>query len=95
MSTTEQAPVHADSDDALTTTVEERELHLVWPQSGVELDLAAIQGLWTEEMYLRLTNQTHAPIELTDGVLEILPVPAWTHQSWHSCTSILSVSFVV
>jgi len=55
-------------------------VRLVWPRSGTELDLAPLQGLWTAEMYLRLTDQTNQLIELTDGVLEVLPMPTRKHQ---------------
>ena len=48
---------------------------------GEELvDLAALQGLWTEEQYLRLTDSTNRLIEFTDGVIEILGVPTISHQ---------------
>lgn len=55
-------------------------VRLVWPASGTELDLATLQGLWTTEMYLRLTDQTNQLIELSDGVLEVLPMPTRKHQ---------------
>ena len=45
-----------------------------------ELDLDALQGLWTEEQYLRLSEQTNRLIEFTDGVLEVLPLPNRQHQ---------------
>lgn len=80
MSTVERADTRTDRNDTSSLAAEEPVLYLVWPRSGVELDLAVIQGLWTEEMYLRLTDQTNAPIEFTDGVLEILPMPTRTHQ---------------
>lgn len=35
------------------------ELKLVRRADGVELDLLPLQGLWTEEQYLKLTNQTN------------------------------------
>ena len=40
-----------------------------------DIDLASLQGLWTVEQYLRLTNQTNRLIEFTDGTLEVLPMP--------------------
>ena len=80
MSTVERANAYTDDAGATIAAVETPVLRLVWTRSGAELDLGTIQGLWTEEMYLRLTNQTNVLIELTDGVLEILPVPTRTHQ---------------
>ena len=37
-------------------------------------------GLWTEDQYLALTNQTNHLIEFTDGALERLPMPTSRHQ---------------
>jgi Uma2 family endonuclease len=46
-----------------------------------DIDLASLQGLWTVEQYLRLTNQTNLLIEFTDGTLEVLPMPTKYHQA--------------
>ena len=46
-----------------------------------EIDLAALQGLWSEAQYLRLTAHTLRLIEFTDGVLEVLPMPTRKHQA--------------
>ncbi len=48
---------------------------------GLEVDLAPLQGLWTEEQYLRLTEQTNLLIEFTDGCIEVLPMPTSRHQT--------------
>ncbi len=56
------------------------ELKLVRRADGFELDLSPIQGLWTEEQYLALTNQTNQLIEFTDGTIEVLPMPTSSHQ---------------
>jgi hypothetical protein len=34
-------------------------LRMIWPDDVAELDLAPLQGLWTVEQYLKLTNQTN------------------------------------
>lgn len=47
---------------------------------GLELDLDPLQGLWSVEQYLKLTNQTNHLIEFTDGVIEVLPMPTRDHQ---------------
>ena len=47
------------------------ELRLIRRAEGVDLNLLPLQGLWTEEQYLALTNQTNHLIELTDGVIEV------------------------
>ena len=54
---------------------------LVWQAEGLEIDLLPLQGLWTEEQYLRLTNQTNHLIEFTDGYVEVLPMPTRKHQA--------------
>src|SRR5438034_208267 len=54
---------------------------LVWEADGLEIDLLPLQGLWTEEQYLRLTDQTNRFIEFTEGSVEILPLPTRKHQA--------------
>jgi Uma2 family endonuclease len=46
-----------------------------------DIDLAALQGLWSVEQYLKLTAQTNRLIEYTDGVIEALPMPTKYHQA--------------
>jgi Uma2 family endonuclease len=46
-----------------------------------DIDLAALQGLWSVEQYLKLTEQTTRLIEYTDGVIEVLPMPTKYHQA--------------
>jgi Uma2 family endonuclease len=48
---------------------------------GLEIDLLPLQGLWTEEQYLRLTDQTNRFIEFTEGSIEVLPMPTRKHQA--------------
>jgi Uma2 family endonuclease len=47
----------------------------------ITFNLDPIQGLWTTEQYLQLTNYSSALLEFTDGTLEVLPVPTDRHQS--------------
>jgi Uma2 family endonuclease len=56
-------------------------LKLVWEDDGLEIDLLPLQGLWTEEQYLRLTDQTNRFIEFTEGAVEVLPMPTRKHQA--------------
>src|SRR5258705_633977 len=56
------------------------ELRLIRRADGVDLDLLPLQGLWTEERYLALTNQTNHLIEFTDGEIEVLSMPTSSHQ---------------
>jgi Uma2 family endonuclease len=55
-------------------------LHMTWEDATLVLDLAPLQGRWTEEQYLLLTDQTKHLIEFTDGTVEVLPMPTDTHQ---------------
>ena len=56
-------------------------LRLVWPDEVTEIDLEPLQGLWSVEQYLALTNQTNRLIEYTDGVIEALPMTTDRHQA--------------
>lgn len=56
-------------------------LRMVWPDEAAEIDLEPLQGLWSVEQYLTLTNQTNRLIEYTDGVIEALPMPTDKHQA--------------
>jgi Uma2 family endonuclease len=56
-------------------------LKLVWEADGLEIDMLPLQGLWTEEQYLRLTDQTNHFIEFTEGSVEVLPMPTRKHQA--------------
>lgn len=56
------------------------ELKLIRRADGIEIDLLPLQGSWTEEQYLKLTNQTNHLIEFSDGEIEVLPMPTRRHQ---------------
>jgi Uma2 family endonuclease len=56
-------------------------LKLVREADGLEIDLEPLQGLWTEEQYLRLTDQTNHFVEFTEGHIEVLPMPTRKHQA--------------
>lgn len=47
----------------------------------LQIDLALLQGLWTEEQYLKLTDQTNHLIEFSTGTIEVLPMPTEYHQA--------------
>jgi len=46
-----------------------------------DIDLEALQGLWSVEQYLKLTEGTNRLIEFTDGAIEVLPMPTRKHQA--------------
>ena len=56
-------------------------LKLVWETHGLEIDLCPLQGLWTEEQYLRLTDHINCLVEYADGYVEVLPMPTRKHQA--------------
>ena len=44
-------------------------------------DLLPPQGAWSDDAYLWLTDSSNRLIEFTDGYVEELPIPTFTHQS--------------
>lgn len=65
----------------MIATAEQPQIRLIWPSTGTELDLASIQGLWTAEQYLALTEHTNHLVEFTSGAIEVLPMPTRKHQT--------------
>lgn len=63
------------------TDLRTRQLQMVRPKDGFSIDLSPLQGFWTLEQYLKLTDSTHSLVEYTDGVIEVLPMPTDQHQS--------------
>ncbi len=55
-------------------------LRMIWPGRAEEIDLTPLEGLWTEEQYLTLTDRSRVLIEFTDGSFEVLPMPTDNHQ---------------
>ena len=64
----------------MTTDTQTHNLRMVRAVDGLDLTLEPLQGLWSVEQYLKLTNQTNYLIEFTDGVIELLPTPTRDHQ---------------
>jgi len=56
-------------------------MRLKLSDNETDIDLDALQGLWSVEQYLKLTNQTNRLIEFTDGVIEVLPMPTKRDQA--------------
>jgi Uma2 family endonuclease len=65
----------------MTTDLRTAPLQLVRQEDGAAIDLAPLQGLWTVEQYLKLTDHTRYLVEFTDGVIEVLPLPTDKHQT--------------
>ena len=63
-------------------TVEYQEgLRVIAQDDCTLVDLGCLQGLWTEEQYLKLTDECNRLLEFTDGRIEILPMPTRRHQA--------------
>jgi len=56
-------------------------LRIAAPDDETVVNLESIQGLWSEEQYLKLTDYSRRPIEFTSGRLEVLPMPTERHQA--------------
>ncbi len=56
-------------------------VRMIWESNDLILDLTPLQSLWTEEQYLKLSDQTNRLIEFTDGFIEVIPMPTDKHQS--------------
>jgi Uma2 family endonuclease len=58
-----------------------RDLKMVSEADGFEVDLLPLQGLWTEDLYLKLTEHTNRLIEFSEGTIEVLSIPTENHQA--------------
>ena len=66
----------------MATDVRPASLRISWHDDGeLVLNLDLLQGHWTVEQYLLLTNQTNRLLEYSDGTIEVLPMPTKTHQA--------------
>lgn len=70
------------------------ELRIVDPDDDTVLSLAPIQGLWTEEQYLAMTDHSRRMLEFDDGSIEVLPMPIPEHQKILALLYELFVAFV-
>jgi len=64
----------------MATDLRDVPLRLVRDRDGLSLDLRPLQGLWTTEQYLQLTDHTRHLVEFTDGRIEVLSMPTQQHQ---------------
>ena len=65
----------------MTIDVRQPVLHISWEEDDLVLSLAPLQGYWTADQYLLLTDQTNRLIEFTDGSIAVLPMPTEHHQA--------------
>jgi Uma2 family endonuclease len=56
-------------------------LRLSWEEGDdLVVSLTPLQGHWTEEQYLLVSDQTNRLLEFDDGAIEVLPMPTQEHQ---------------
>ena len=55
-------------------------MRLITPDGAVIEGSDTLQGTWTVEQYVRLTDHASRLLEFTDGELELLPMPTDKHQ---------------
>lgn len=61
--------------------VRQANLRLSWEdEDDLVVSLTPLQGHWTEEQYLLVTDQTNRLLEFDDGYIEVLPMPTQEHQ---------------
>jgi Uma2 family endonuclease len=70
------------------------DLRIVGQDNDTVLDLRPIQGLWTEEQYLTMTNHSRRLLEFDDGYIKVLPMPTRKHQVILAFLYELFVAFV-
>jgi Uma2 family endonuclease len=78
----------------MAVDVRAAEMRLLLAGDDTEIDLAALQGMWHEAQYLKLTDQTNRLIEFTDGYVEVMPTPTRKHQTILALLYELFVAFV-
>lgn len=64
----------------MTIDVSTRGLRIVAPDDDAVLSLEPLQGFWTAQQYLQLTDYSRRLIEFVDGFLEVPPMPTDGHQ---------------
>jgi Uma2 family endonuclease len=68
----------------MTVDTDAPRMRVALAEEITDIDLASLQGSWSVEQYLRLTDQTNRLIEFiefTDGRIEVLPMPPENHQA--------------
>ena len=74
--------------------VHSRELRIVGHDNDTVLDLWPIQGLWTEEQYLTMTDHSRRLLEFADGYIEVLPMPTDKHQAISQFVFLALLAFI-
>lgn len=67
--------------EAMAIDARQANLRLSWEEDDdLVVSLTPLQGHWTEEQYLLVTDQTNRLLEFDDGSIEVLPMPTEEHQ---------------
>ena len=78
----------------MAVDIHSEELRIVDHDNDTVLDLRPIQGLWTEEQYLTMTDHSRRLLEFEDGYIKVLPMPTRKHQLILAFLYELFVAFV-
>jgi Uma2 family endonuclease len=78
----------------MAVDIRTRDLRIVEGDNDTVLDLRPIQGLWTEEQYLTMTDHSRRLLEFDDGYIEVLPMPTRKHQIILALLYELFVAFI-
>src|SRR5688500_4840567 len=65
----------------MAVDVQTKALRLVAADGETIGDADTLQGTWSVEQYLRLTESSNRLIEFADGTIEVLPMPTKRHQA--------------
>ena len=78
----------------MAVDIRSRALRIVDPDNDTVLDLRPIQGLWTEEQYLAMTDHSRRLLEFDDGYIEVLPMPTDKHQAISQFVFLALLAFI-
>ena len=78
----------------MAVDIHSRELRIVGHDNDTILDLRPIQGLWTEEQYLAMTDHSRRLLEFDDGYIEVLPMPTDKHQAISQFVFLAFLAFI-
>ena len=59
-------------------------IQVVTADGEIIVPLDKLQGTWTTQQYLCLTDSSNRSIEFTNGELEVLPMPTERHLAYHN-----------
>jgi Uma2 family endonuclease len=78
----------------MAVDIRSRALRIVDLENDTILDLQPIQGLWTEEQYLAMTDHSRRLLEFDDGYIEVLPMPTDKHRAISQFVFLALLAFV-